>query len=170
LLTINNADLAQLLPTLGGFQLVSPTTTLESMRALSASRPPSALWPEVLENDIQIPVRDGTWNAARVYSPSISKQESKGRALFVFIYGGGYVVGSITSEETNARNWVKRFGGVAINISYRYVLPFNHRVGGINAKNRHAPEHQWPGPQEDIYDATKWVRHSLIVMAVVGRL
>ena len=123
MLTINNADLAQLLPTLGGFQLVSPTTSLESMRALGASRPPSALWPEVLENDIQIPVRDGTWNAARVYSPSISKQESKGRALFVFIYGGGYVVGSITSEETNARNWVKRFGGVAISISYRYVLP-----------------------------------------------
>jgi acetyl esterase/lipase len=99
------------------------------MRALGASRPPSALWPEVLENDIQIPVRDGTWNAARVYSPSISKQESKGRALFVFVHGGGYVVGSITSEETNARNWVKRFGGVAISVTYRYLLPIQPQGG-----------------------------------------
>jgi acetyl esterase/lipase len=118
----NNANIVQLLPTLGGFQMVTPTTTLESMRALGANRPPSALWPEVLENDIQVPVRDGTWNAARVYTPSNSKLGRKRRALFVFIYGGGYVVGSITSEETNARNWVKRFGGVAISISYRYVL------------------------------------------------
>jgi acetyl esterase/lipase len=109
--------------------MVTPTTTLESMRALGASRPPSALWPEVLENDIQVPVRDGTWNAARVYSPSISKPERNGRALFVFIYGGGYVVGSIASEETNARNWVKRFGGVAISISYRCVLYVQPRSG-----------------------------------------
>ena len=105
---------------------MTPTTTLESIRGLGAGRPPSALWPEVLEGDIQIPVRDGTSNGARVYSPAVSNEE--GKPLLVFVYGGGYTVGCITSEEINARNWVKRFRGVAVSISYRYVLLIRRKI------------------------------------------
>jgi hypothetical protein len=47
---------------------------------------------------------------------------------------------------------------------------FKHRVGGINVKNRHAPEHKWPGPQEDIYDAVKWVRQPFTILAVAESL
>lgn len=87
------------------------------LRAGTAKRAPSALWPEVLEKDIQIPVRDGTSNRARVYSPS--SPMSAGKPLAVFAFGGGYVMGGLESEETNCRTWVKKCGGVAVSIGYR---------------------------------------------------
>jgi acetyl esterase/lipase len=87
------------------------------LRAGTGQRAPSALWPEVLEKDIQIPVRDGTSNRARVYSPSNST--NAGKALAVFAFGGGYVMGSLESEAANCRTWAKKFGGVAVSIGYR---------------------------------------------------
>ncbi len=87
------------------------------LRAFGANRPTTALWPEVFEKDIEIPVRDGTSNSARVYSPSAASTPRKPLALFGF--GGGYVTGNLETEEENCRNWVKQFGGVAISIGYR---------------------------------------------------
>ena len=89
------------------------------LRGYGSNRPPTPLWPEVLEKDIQIPMRDGTSNRARVYTPSEAR--TKGKALAVFAFGGGYVTGDLESEEKNCRTWVKRFGGVAVSVGYRYV-------------------------------------------------
>jgi acetyl esterase/lipase len=86
---------------------------------LRITRPPSILWPEVLERDIQILMRDSTLNRARLYSPSNPTIAAK--PLAVFAFGGGYVAGNLESEETNCRTWVKKFGGVAVSIGYRYV-------------------------------------------------
>ncbi|CZR62791.1 related to Putative sterigmatocystin biosynthesis lipase/esterase STCI [Phialocephala subalpina] len=133
-----NPELEALLPTLGGFKFIGPDTTLESLRALEANRPPSEPWPEVLEHDIQIPVRDGTSNRARVYSPA--NPTSEGKALLVLAFGGGFVMGKLEGEERNCRTWVKNFGGVAVSISYRLC-----------------PEHVWPGSVEDVFDAVKWI-------------
>jgi acetyl esterase/lipase len=89
------------------------------LRAFGSNRPPTSLWPEVLEKDIKIPVRDGTSNRARVYSPSAANMNEKPLAIFAF--GGGYVTGSLETEEENCRTWVKKFGGVAVSIGYRYA-------------------------------------------------
>lgn len=71
----------------------------------------------MVEHDIQIPVRDGTSNRAKVYSPA--KTTSERKALLVFAFGGGFVMGKLEDEERNCRTWVKNFGGVAVSISYR---------------------------------------------------
>jgi acetyl esterase/lipase len=84
---------------------------------LRAVRPPSKSWPEVLERDIQIPMRDEISNRARMYSPS--NPSGAGGPLAVFAFGGGWVSGNLESEEANCRTWVKKFGGVAISIGYR---------------------------------------------------
>jgi len=89
------------------------------LRSVGANRPPTPLWPEVLEKDIQIPLRDGSSNSARVYSPS--SPSTTGKPLAVFAFGGGYITGSLEAEEENCRTWVKKFGGVAVSIGYRYV-------------------------------------------------
>lgn len=133
-----NPELEALLPTLGGFKLFGPDTTLESLRAAGANRPLPETWPEVVEHDIQIPVRDGTSNRARVYNPA--KTTSERKALLVFAFGGGFVMGKLEDEERNCRTWVKNFGGVAVSVSYRVC-----------------PEHAWPGPVQDVYDAVKWI-------------
>jgi acetyl esterase/lipase len=86
---------------------------------IRTARPPSALWPEVVEKDIHIPMRDGVSNRARVYSPSETTTSRK--PLAVFAFGGGYVSGSLEAEETNCRTWAKKFGGVAVSIGYRYI-------------------------------------------------
>jgi acetyl esterase/lipase len=89
------------------------------LRSFGTNRPPTPLWPEVLEKDIQIPLRDGSFNRARVYSPS--SPSTTGKPLAVFAFGGGYITGSLETEEENCRTWVKKCGGVAVSIGYRYV-------------------------------------------------
>jgi acetyl esterase/lipase len=54
-----------------------------------------------------------------VYSPY--KPAAAGKPLAIFAFGGGYVMGSLETEETNCRTWVKKLGGVAVSIGYRYV-------------------------------------------------
>jgi acetyl esterase/lipase len=88
-------------------------------RAGAAKRQPTEPWPEVRENDIQIPMRDGTTIRAHVYSPSEPLTAKK--PLAVFAFGGGYVLGSLETEEANCRMWSKRCGGVAVSVGYRYV-------------------------------------------------
>jgi acetyl esterase/lipase len=53
------------------------------------------------------------------------------KSLAVFAFGGGYVSGQLETEETNCRTWVKRFGGVAVSIGYRYVRKLRARLGRI---------------------------------------
>ncbi|KAE9363407.1 alpha/beta-hydrolase [Stipitochalara longipes BDJ] len=134
-----NPEFEAILPAIGGFQLVTPgVTTLEGLRAFGKNQPPTPLWPEVLEEDIQIPVRDGSSNRARVYCPTATV--NGGKPLAVFAFGGGYVSGQLETEEINCRTWVKKFGGVAVSIGYRL-----------------SPEYPWPGSHEDMYDAVNWI-------------
>jgi acetyl esterase/lipase len=84
---------------------------------MGANRPPSELWPDVLENGIHIPMGDGTSNRARIYSPQNAL--SGGSPLLVMAYGGGWITGKLEQEETNCRAWTKIFGGVAVSIDYR---------------------------------------------------
>ncbi|KUJ10556.1 alpha/beta-hydrolase [Mollisia scopiformis] len=133
-----NSELEAILSSLGDCKLVKPDTTLDSLRAAAECRPSSELWPEVVEHDIEIPVREGTFNRARVYSPVNSSPE--GKSLLVYAFGGGFVMGKLEMEEMNCRTWAKKFGGVAVSITYRVC-----------------PENAWPTPIEDVYDVVNWI-------------
>lgn len=60
--------------------------------------------------------------------------------LLVMIYGGSWLMGHLEQEEPNCRAWASKLGGVAVGLDHR-----------------HAPEHPFPGPHNDIYDGVKWV-------------
>jgi acetyl esterase/lipase len=91
----------------------------------------------VIEEDRQIPMRDGALITVRIHSPK-DPQEG-GSPVFVVYHGGGYVLGDLDSEAILCRQWVE-LGGVAVNVDYRM-----------------APEHPFPVPVHDAFDALKWV-------------
>jgi acetyl esterase/lipase len=64
-----------------------------------------------------------------------------GCPIFVVYHGGGFVLGDLDDEATLCRNFTQ-LGGIAVNVDYRL-----------------APEHPFPVPIEDAFDALKWVCH-----------
>lgn len=74
----------------------------------------------------------------------------------VMAFGGGFVIGSLESSEPECRNWVKKFGGVAISVSYRQVIETDlHRAG--TKQDRLCPETPFPTGILDVHDAVKWI-------------
>lgn len=89
-----------------------------------------------IEEDIQIPVRDGITIGVRIHKPATPPAD--GSPIFVMYHGGGFCVGGVDNETLLLRRWAQ-LGGVAVNVDYRL-----------------APEHQFPIPANDAYDALKW--------------
>ena len=90
-----------------------------------------------IEEDRQIPVRDGASIMVRVHRPKNPPQG--GSPGLVIYHGGGFCLGGLDNEVGTCRAWTE-LGGVAVNVDYRL-----------------APEHPFPVPINDAYDALKWV-------------
>jgi acetyl esterase/lipase len=91
-----------------------------------------------VEEDRQVPVRDGSSIIVRIHKPKTPPED--GCPIFVVYHGGGFVLGGLDNEALLCRNFTE-LGGIAVNVDYRL-----------------APEHPFPVPIEDAYDALKWVR------------
>ncbi|TVY24707.1 AB hydrolase superfamily protein [Lachnellula hyalina] len=89
-----------------------------------------------IEEDRQIPVRDGTSIAVRIHKPKVPPKD--GRPIFVVYHGGGFMLGGLDSEVALCRKFTG-LGGIAVNVDYRM-----------------APENPFPTPINDAYDALKW--------------
>jgi acetyl esterase/lipase len=90
-----------------------------------------------VEEDRQIPVRDGSSITVRIHKPKVLPED--GCPIFVVYHGGGFVLGGLDDEAILCRNFTQ-LGGIAVNVDYRL-----------------APEHPFPVPIEDAFDALKWV-------------
>lgn len=89
-----------------------------------------------VEEDRKIQVRDGSSIAVRIHSPKNPPKD--GSPIFVVYHGGGFCLGGLDNEALLCRKFTE-FGGVAVNVDYRL-----------------APEHPFPTPTYDAYDALKW--------------
>jgi acetyl esterase len=133
-----NPELKELLTTLPpNIQLVTETTTIDSLRAMRSSQPQSEKWPGIEETDIMVKMRDGHENRIRSYIP---REGSVKGPLLVMIHGGGFCAGRLEHVEEDCRKWVRNHGGSAVSVSHRL-----------------APEVRFPVPTDDSYDALKWV-------------
>ncbi len=92
--------------------------------------------------DRQIATRDGSKITVRIYTPH--KEVQGGHPLLVIFHGGGFCIGGLETEEMNSRLYCKELGFVVVNVDYRL-----------------APEHPFPTPVNDAWDAVKWVSRSL---------
>jgi acetyl esterase/lipase len=73
----------------------------------------------------------------RIHKPKVLPED--GCPIFVVYHGGGFVLGGLDDEAILCRNFTQ-LGGIAVNVDYRL-----------------APEHPFPVPIEDAFDALKWV-------------
>lgn len=70
----------------------------------------------------------------------IPKNVAQPLPAILWIHGGGYVLGSATQDDPQAKNIVATVGCAAVSVDYRL-----------------APETPYPGPVEDCYAALKWL-------------
>jgi acetyl esterase/lipase len=108
----------------------------ERKKALSAAH--STGTNGVEEEDITVPARDGHPIPIRIYKPT--SPPAGGSPLVIFLHGGGFALGGLENEELNCRLFAQELGCTCVNIDYRL-----------------APEHPFPTPLLDSWDATKWV-------------
>ena len=83
--------------------------------------------------DLVIPTHDGQFGARR-YEPE------QAEATIVWLHGGGFVIGDLDSHDAMCR--------VLANSSNCRVIAIDYR---------RAPEHPYPGPLEDCWEALEWV-------------
>lgn len=85
--------------------------------------------------DKTVPGRHGSI-PIRLYSPKSGSPLS----VIVYLHRGGWVYGSIEESEMICRKLANETGAIVAAVEYRL-----------------APEHKFPIPLEDCYDATKWI-------------
>jgi acetyl esterase/lipase len=98
--------------------------------------------------EIGIASRDGHLNLARVYRQTRIKAEFL--PLYIYVHGGGFVTGSVETDDASCRAIAAAVPVVVLNVEYRL-----------------APEHKFPVGFQDCHDIVKWVgvsRHGLIVL------
>lgn len=108
---------------------------------LAASPDPSTL--PFIEEDIQITVRDGADINVRLHKPR--NIPADGCPVLVAFHGGGFLIGGVEAATHIGRLFTS-VGGIAVNVAYRL-----------------APEHPFPVPVNDSFDAVKWVRVSRLI-------
>ncbi|KAL0938694.1 MutS domain V [Colletotrichum truncatum] len=89
-----------------------------------------------MEEDTHISTRDGSTIRIRIHKPRHKPKD--GCPALVAFHGGGFVIGTVENSTSFCRLFTS-LGGIAVNVEYRL-----------------APEHPFPTPVNDCYDAVKW--------------
>lgn len=87
-------------------------------------------------NDISFSARDGATIICRHYVP----KDQQGQQAILFFHGGGFVDRDLDSHDKACRRLAQVNKVSVFSIAYRL-----------------APEHKFPGPVQDCYDAFKWL-------------
>lgn len=74
----------------------------------------------------------------RVFTP-LGETPSEGWPVFLYMHGGGWVLGNIDTENVHCTNWCSRARCVVVSVDYRL-----------------APEHPYPAAFEDTWEAYLW--------------
>ena len=88
--------------------------------------------------DLQIPGAGAGSLAARLYRP----QSTAHLPIMLYMHGGGWAFGSITSHDTLCKDYANALRAVIVSVEYPL-----------------APEHPFPAALEACYAAAVWVRH-----------
>ncbi len=119
----------------------SGTPSMESLDPATARKLSAAARPQVppisLERieQLSIPV-EGAKIGARLYASS----KKANLPLLVFYHGGGWVLGDLDSHDGVCRSLAKETGAIVVSVDYRL-----------------APEHKFPTPLYDCYQAKEWL-------------
>ncbi|KAH8682084.1 Alpha/Beta hydrolase protein [Xylariales sp. PMI_506] len=101
------------------------------------------LAPRVTLRDYSIPTRDGSSIEARSYRPS-SADPADRLPVYVHLHGGGFLFGTLSSEDAICSR-----------------LAINTGVAVLNVNYRHTPEHTYPTAWDDAGDAFEWLHDNI---------
>ncbi|KAF5244105.1 hypothetical protein FANTH_7860 [Fusarium anthophilum] len=99
----------------------------------------SSMQDEVSEEEIRIPIRDGSEVRALVYRRKTDQLKTD-RPLIVLIHGGGFILGNAEMEMPTCVEAVQRYDCVAVSLEYRL-----------------SPEVKFPVAYDDCWDALIWL-------------
>jgi cation diffusion facilitator CzcD-associated flavoprotein CzcO/acetyl esterase/lipase len=146
-------DVALLLEAMAALDLpplesLSPTEARAFMDAGAAARPPGPAVGAIVDGTL--PGADGQPLAYRLYQPASSGPHP----IVCYFHGGGWVLGSATSDDPFCRDLCHRTGALVISVDYR-----------------HAPEAPFPAAVDDGYAALQWVAaHAESLGGIPGKL
>ncbi|KAK3311947.1 Alpha/Beta hydrolase protein [Apodospora peruviana] len=89
--------------------------------------------------DYSIPTRDGSSIEARTYRPLSCSSDSK-LPVYIHLHGGGFVFGTLSSEDATCSRIAITSQVIVLNVNYR-----------------HTPEHTYPTALHDTEDAFAWL-------------
>ena len=119
---------------LPAMESLTPDQAREFAAAGAAAAPPGPEVGEVIDGTF--PGADGNDLDYRLYRP-----EGDGpHPVIVYWHGGGWVIGSYSSNDGLCRDLCVRTGAIVISCDYR-----------------HAPDHPFPAPVDDAWAALQWV-------------
>jgi acetyl esterase/lipase len=93
--------------------------------------------------DYSIPTRDGSTIEARTYV-SVNQNKSTKLPVYLHLHGGGFIFGTLKSEDGACAQIAINTGAVVVNVNYR-----------------HTPEHVFPTAWHDAEDALAWIHKNV---------
>jgi len=96
--------------------------------------------------ELQIPVRDGTAIAARLYAPSQDRLP-----VLLYFHGGGFTIGSVATHDALCRHLSHLAHCAVVSVDYRL-----------------APEHKFPTAADDAWDALRWLAREAGALGLDG--
>lgn len=97
--------------------------------------------------DVSIPL-EGRTIEARLYMPEGADEAPP---LTLFYHGGGWVIGTLDTHDATCRALVQASGSALLSVAYRL-----------------APEHPYPAPVEDCFDALAWAATNAASLGIDG--
>ncbi|KAF2128693.1 alpha/beta-hydrolase [Dothidotthia symphoricarpi CBS 119687] len=138
--------LAKTLPPMAWDPTLDPKILRDSVNAERDARTASVmkdLLPHVQMTDYTIPTRDGSTIEARSYR-SVKKDGAEKLPVYLYFHGGGFIFGSLASEDFTCAQTAIKTGVVVFNVNYR-----------------HTPEHTFPTAWYDSQDAFAWLHKNI---------
>jgi acetyl esterase/lipase len=117
--------------------------TVNADREKAAAEAMKVLGRWVDTQDYYIPTRDGSSIEARSYR-SLHRVASDPLPVYLHLHGGGFLFGSLASEDATCAR-----------------ISLNARVTVLNVNYRHTPEHQYPTAWNDVEDAFEWLHDNI---------
>lgn len=127
-----------LMMTNGGLNLNDIPSAREMLTQLTtAMKEMAPVVEKVIAKDFSVQGPENSPNVSvRVYTPEGAKGKLPG---LLWMHGGGYVLGSLDSDDVKAATFSQVFNCVVVSVDYRL-----------------SPENPYPAPIEDCYAALKW--------------
>jgi acetyl esterase/lipase len=128
--------------------LVAFKKASNTLREDVSAKAMEVLGPRVHQATYNIPTRDGFAIRARSYR-SISHPIDETLPVYLYFHGGGFVTGTLDSEDAAC---------AALAIKVKIVV--------LNVEYRHTPEHTFPTAWEDSQDAFVWLHKNTSLLQI----